>query len=140
MSLVVLDTNVLVAGFRSRDGASFQLLTMLVNGASFRPLISVPLVLEYEMVLKRIEGLPSSEAERFVDFICTIGERREIYYLWRPALRDPKDEMILEVAVEGRAEAIITHNLRDFEGVESQFGIRVMTPGMFLLELRREGS
>lgn len=73
-----------------------------------------------------------------VDYMCTIGDLREIYFLWRPFLRDPADEMVLEVAVEARAEAIVTHNLRNFAGVEERFGIRVMTPGSFLRELREE--
>jgi predicted nucleic acid-binding protein len=61
---------------------------------------------------------------------------REIYFLWRPFLRDPTDEMVLELGVEARAAAIVTHNIRDFWGVEERFGIRVVTPGAFLLELR----
>jgi predicted nucleic acid-binding protein len=75
-----------------------------------------------------------------VDFLCEVGEKREIYFLWRPFLRDPKDEMVLEVGVEAQADAIVTHNVRDFKGVEERFGIRIVTPGAFLLELEGEGK
>jgi predicted nucleic acid-binding protein len=75
-----------------------------------------------------------------VDVLCEAGEKREIYFLWRPLLRDPKDEMVLEVAVEAQADTIVTHNVRDFKGVEERSGIRIATPGAFLLELEREGE
>lgn len=139
MRRIVLDTNVLVAGLRSRRGASFQLLQRLEGETlAFQPCLSVPLVLEYESALRKLEEIKESHAEALVDYLCTIGDLREIYFLWRPFLRDPADEMVLEVAVEARAEAIVTHNLRDFAGVEGRFGIRVITPGSFLRELREE--
>ncbi len=135
MRLVVLDTNVLVAGTRSNERASFLVLKELARESRFRICVSVPLVLEYEMALKRTPGLGPGEAERLVDYLCDVGDKREIYFLWRPFLRDPKDEMVLEVAVEAGAEAIVTHNVRDFDGVVERFGIRVLRPGEFLLEL-----
>jgi putative PIN family toxin of toxin-antitoxin system len=138
MKLIVLDTNVLVAAARSREGASFLLLEELARKPRFRICVSVPLVLEYEMALKRTPGLGASEAEQIVDYLCEVGDKREIYFLWRPFLRDPKDEMVLEVAVEARAEAVVTHNVRDFDGVEERFGIRVIRPGEFLLDLEEE--
>ena len=138
MKLVVLDTNVLVAAMRSNEGASFLLLRELAWEPRFRVCISVPLVMEYEMALKRTTGLKAREADRIVDYLCEVGNKREIYFLWRPFLRDPKDEMVLEVAVEARAEAIVTHNVRDFGGVEERFGIRILRPGEFLLELEEE--
>lgn len=72
--------------------------------------------------------------------LCKVGRHREIYFLWRPFLRDPADEMVLEVAVEAGADAIVTHNGRDFEGVEKAFGIRVETPREFLMSLEEEGG
>jgi len=90
------------------------------------------------MALSRVPGLGRADAERLVDFLCGVGEKREIYFLWRPLLRDPKDEMVLEVAVEARADAIVTHNVRDFKAVEEHFGIRIVRPGAFLLELEGE--
>ena len=135
MKPIVLDTNVVVSGMRSREGASFRLLLELGGDFRFRMAVSVPLAMEYEMALKRVPGLGEADAEGLVDFLCEVGEKREIYFLWRPLLRDPKDEMVLEVAVEAQADAIVTHNVRDFKGVEERFGMRIVTPGAFLLEL-----
>lgn len=140
MRRVVLDTNVVVSGMRSREGASYRLLVELGADPRFRISISVPLAMEYEMALKRVRGLRLMDAERMVDSLCEVGEKREIYFLWRPFLRDPKDEMVLEVAVEAQADAIVTHNVRDFKGVEERFGIRIVTPGAFLLELEGEAK
>lgn len=106
--------------------------------ARFRPIVSVPLVLEYEMALAQIEDADQADVQRVLDFLCEVADRREIHFLWRPFLNDPKDEMVLEVAVGGRAHAIVTHNVRDFEGVEEQFGIEIMRPGEFLLHLEGE--
>lgn len=140
MITVVLDTNVLVAAARSRRGASFQVLSMLGPDAPFQPAVSVPLVLEYEMALKRSTTLSDEDAEVVVDYLCKVADRRRIHFLWRPVLRDPADEMVLEVAVEAQAEVIVTHNVRDFEDVEDRFGIRLLNPGAFpdWLEARRK--
>lgn len=135
MIRVVLDTNVLVSAFRSRRGASFQLLRAIADGA-FQPCLSVPLVLEYEATLRRVLGAEDPRIEPVLDYLCAVSELTEIYFLWRPALRDPGDEMVLEVAVGAGAKTIVTHNVRDFVGVESRFGVRVMSPGEFLTELR----
>lgn len=135
----VLDTNVIVAAMRSRDGASFQLLRALAEEEPlFRPCLSVPLVLEYESSLLRKGKVEAVQVEALLDYLCTIGNLREIYFLWRPFLRDPTDEMVLEVGVEAKADVIVTHNVRDFGGVEEKFGIRILRPGAFLLELRRK--
>jgi putative PIN family toxin of toxin-antitoxin system len=138
MIRVVLDTNVLVAGLWSRDGASFQILRYLEQGTGLRPCISVPLVLEYETALRRVIGADDWRIEPFLDYLCHVSERHEIYFLWRPFLRDPGDEMVLEVAVGAGAEVIVTHNLRDFSEVEAKFAIRVLTPGSLLQELENQ--
>ena len=140
MRRIILDTNVVVSEMRSKEGASYRLLIELGGDSRFRISVSVPLAMEYEMALKRVPGLRPADVETMVDFLCDVGEKREIYFLWRPLLRDPKDEMVLEVAVEAQADAIVTHNVRDFKGVEKRFGIRILTPGAFLLELEREGK
>ena len=136
-SLVVLDTNVLVAATRSRRGASFALVSR-VGGRAFRLAVSVPLVLEYEDALldhREESGLSESEIGSILDYICAVARRKEIFYLWRPTLRDPKDDMVLELAVAAEADAIVTHNTRDFVGA-SDFEVEVLTPVEFLQRLR----
>lgn len=136
MVQIVLDTNVLVAGLRSNRGASFKRLGLIGSSDAFQINLSVPLVLEYESVLhRRVEFRYASDVDRIVDYLCQVGNRREIYYLWRPFLRDPSDEMVLEVAVESGCEWIVTHNVRDFSGVKEQFGIGIATPREFLVEI-----
>lgn len=133
---MVLDSSVLVAGFRSRRGASFRLLELL-RGQRFEIALSVPLALEYEVVLvrhARTLGLKREEAEGLVDYLCGIAHRQEIHFLWRPALPDPLDEFVLELAVAAECEAIVTHNVRDFVGA-SRFRLRILTPAEFLAEL-----
>lgn len=130
---VVLDTNVLVAGLRSRRGASFEALS-LVNSERFGINLSVPLVLEYEDVLLRPEtGIPlSREAIADVlDYHCTVARHHRIFFLWRPYLRDPRDDLVLELAVKAGCRFIITFNQRDFVGSE-RFGIEALPPGEFL--------
>jgi len=129
--VVVLDTNVLVAAIRSRRGASFRVLERLGTDA-YEIVISVPLVLEYEDALLRRRGaLAAEQITDVVDYVCRVGRRQQIFYLWRPLLRDTKDDMIAEVAVAGRAEAVVTHNRKDFAGLK-RFGVRVVSPQEFL--------
>ena len=130
---IVLDTNVLIAGLRSRNGASFQVLS-LVGESAFELNVSVPLVLEYEEVAKRESralGLTHAEIDEVLDYLCAVATHREIYFLWRPVLRDAADDMVLEVAVDAGCDIVVTHNVRDFAGAE-RFGVRVLTPGEFL--------
>lgn len=133
---IVLDTNVLVAGLRSRRGASFRLLS-LVGSDRFHINLSVPLLLEYEDVLLRPGSeVPLSDAEiqDVLDFHCAVAQHHRIFFLWRPFLRDPHDDMVLEVAVTAGCRFIITFNERDFAGVE-RFGIRACPPAEFLREI-----
>ena len=130
---MLLDTNVLVAGLRSRKGAAFRLLSLVGKG-HFEICLSVPIVLEYEEVLLRqLEQLEFTEVDvqDLLDYFCSVGNHQEIYYLWRPYLRDAKDDSLLEAAVAGNCEAIITYNRRDFAGAE-RFGVEILTPGEFL--------
>ena len=138
MIRIVLDTNVLVAALKSRNGASFQVLQMVGADAPFQPSLSVPLVLEYEMALRRALGAEDKRIDPVLDYLCQVADLREIFFLWRPFLRDAGDEMVLEVAVGAQAAAIVTHNVRDFEGVEERFGVRIVTPAVFLTEVRRK--
>ncbi|MGB3420815.1 MAG: putative toxin-antitoxin system toxin component, PIN family [Dolichospermum sp.] len=130
---VVIDTNVIVAGFRSRRGSAFQLLSVIDTG-QFDFHLSVPLVLEYtDVLLRELPNLYLSheEVDDIIDFYCAVGVQHEIFFLWRPFLRDPKDDMVLELAVKARCEIIITYNTRDFAGVE-QFGLKLLEPSEFL--------
>jgi putative PIN family toxin of toxin-antitoxin system len=135
---IVIDTNVLVAGLRSRNGASFELLRRL-GSPDFLPVISPPLCLEYEDVLSRpglVPGFTPQDAADFVDYFVSVSEERRVYFLWRPWLQDSKDDMVLEVAVAGSAGHIVTHNTRDFVGAE-RLGISIVTPDQFLTLLRK---
>jgi putative PIN family toxin of toxin-antitoxin system len=130
---VVLDTSVVVAALRSRNGAAFKLVSLLESGR-FQIAISVPLLFEYEDVLSRFTDAGlflHEEIEAFLDYICTIAHRQDIFYLWRPNLPDPKDDLVLELAVAAGCEGIVTHNLRDFLGAE-RFGVRIYPPREFL--------
>jgi len=132
----VLDTNVLVAALRSNRGASFQLLSF-IGQSEFEINLSVPLVLEYEDVCKRdglINGLSSQDVDDMLDYLCTVGRRRRIFYLWRPFLRDPKDDMVFELAVEAECQTIVSFNRRDFAGIK-KFGLQIQTPREFLLQI-----
>lgn len=134
---IVLDTNILVAALRSRRGASFKLLSLVGRTDAFTPVLSVPLVLEYEEVLKRpgnAPGLNHADIDAILDYLCAVGQRRDIFFLWRPALKDPWDDMLLELAVEAGAPVIVTFNLRDFKGIE-RFGVRAIPPQAFLKEV-----
>ena len=138
---VVLDTNVLVAASRSRLGASFALLQALRQGR-YKALVSVPLMLEYEAVLKRPEQLEASGrsavmTDSFLDAFSLCIEPVHLHYLWRPQLRDPADEMVLETALNGRAAALVTLNGGDFS-VAANFRLPVLTPGAFLQFLQEE--
>ncbi|MBF0297012.1 MAG: putative toxin-antitoxin system toxin component, PIN family [Magnetococcales bacterium] len=134
---VALDTNVLVAGLRSNQGASFRLLQQ-VPLRRFHPQISVPLFLEYEAVLKRPDigiGLAPAEIDAILDIIAAFSNPVWLHYLWRPVLPDPADDMVLELAVASNAKAIVTFNIKDFSEV-ARFGVQVLTPRDFRLRLQ----
>jgi putative PIN family toxin of toxin-antitoxin system len=128
---LVLDTNVLVSALRSRRGASRQLLTGALT-LRYSLLISVPLMLEYEAVLTRPEHLKvanasASDVGEILSALAIVSERVRMSYLWRPVLRDPADEMVLETAVNGGANLLCTFNVRDFPAARD-FGIEVAVP------------
>jgi putative PIN family toxin of toxin-antitoxin system len=130
---VVLDTCVLVAAARSNRGASYALLARLPD-AGFQTVISVALFAEYRAVLLRPENLlqrTAPQAESFLDFLISTSHLQEVFYRWRPALQDADDDLILELAAAAGCRYIVTHNVRDFRGME-QWGIAAVTPGDFL--------
>lgn len=135
MYKVIIDTNVLFSALKSNKGASFKLLRLIGTG-KFELSLSVPLLLEYEDVLKRgsLKGLTETDIDDILNYICKVADKRDIYYLWRPFLKDPKDDMILELAFESGSNYIITYNLSDFSGID-KFGIQALTPKDFLLKI-----
>lgn len=138
---MVLDTNVVVAALRSPGGASAALVELALD-QTFVLLLSVPLVLEYEAVAsdtaqRTVSGLSEAEVRTVISALCSVCRPIELWFLWRPQLRDPADEMVLETAINGRAEALVTFNLRDFAIAAGQFAIDVITPQQALRRVRR---
>lgn len=130
---VVIDTNILYAGLYSSTGASYQLLSLVRSGQVI-PCISVTLAMEYEAVLSaRLQELDLTKEQLagFLGHFVSLSERVKVFYLWRPGLRDPGDDMVLETAVAARVDFIVTHNIKDFTGAD-RFGVRVVTPGWFV--------
>jgi putative PIN family toxin of toxin-antitoxin system len=130
---VVLDTNILVSGLRSKQGCAFQILSLVGTG-KFDIHLSVPLVLEYQDVLTREANHPylaAADVDRLIAFHCAVATRHRIFFLWRPYLSDPKDDMILELAVKAKCDSVVTYNTKDFVGIE-RFGIQAVRPVDFL--------
>ncbi len=130
---IIIDTNVLLSALYSRRGASFKLISLVGQGY-FDIVLSVLLFIEYKSIIKRNRSkikLSDEKINDILNYLCLVSQYHEIYYLWRPFLRDPKDDMILELAVTARCKYIVTYNIKDFKGVE-QFGIKVLSAKDFL--------
>ncbi len=130
---IVVDTNVFISSLKSKLGASYKLLFDTQRN-KFELNISPALLFEYECVAKRSSSnitLTNSEIDSILDMMCQWSHKCQIYFLWRPFLRDPKDDFVLELAIESESDFIITYNVRDFKGVE-KFGLKVITPKEFL--------
>ena len=136
----VLDTDVIIAGLRSPTGASRQLL-LLLHQEKYVALTSVSMMLEYEAVLKRPENLDASnlslqDATQFLDSMSGLITPVTSFFLWRPQLRDPADEHVLETAVNGGADALVTFNVRHFRSAAHRFSIDLLRPSDALQRLR----
>jgi len=130
---IVIDTNVFISAITNNTGASFYLF-QLIGKKRFEINISVPLILEYETVALRLlhqTNLDENDLSHILDYICLAANRHKIDYLWRPFLKDPKDDFVLELAVKSHSQFIITFNKKDFLGI-SRFGIEALTPWEFL--------
>ena len=136
-----MDTDVVVAAMRSPAGASAAILRSLRQGQATL-LLSVPLALEYESVCQKAghrlaAGLSERQVDTFVNAVIAMAEPVETHFLWRPQLRDANDEMVLEAAVNGRADALITFNVRDYGSVPSRFGVDLLLPREAIWRIRR---
>jgi putative PIN family toxin of toxin-antitoxin system len=141
MHRIVIDTSVVVSAFRSRTGASNLLLRQVAKGR-VRPLLSTAFFLEYEDVLLRAEqrlatGMSADDVQHALAALASAAEAVEVHFRWRPQLSDPADEMVLEAAVNGQADALVTHNIRDFQTAAKQFRLRIVTPQHYLQEIRQ---
>ncbi len=137
---VVLDTSVITAAFRSRNGASHAIL-LLVARRRLVPLLTAALLLEYEDVLKRPDhlraaGLTPDQIDQRLAALASAAEPVTVHFRWRPQLSDAGDELVLEAAVNGRADALATHNIRHFAAAAPRFGLRVIRPGDLLHEVQ----
>jgi predicted nucleic acid-binding protein len=137
---VVLDTNVLVAATRSRQGASFAIVSS-IPAHEFQPCLSVGLYAEWQEVLTRADNLPPGrtpeDALGFLRYLASQCHLQEVHFLWRPFLPDPDDDMVLELAFAAGCRHIITHNVRDYRGSE-QLGVTALSPRDFLNLIRKK--
>jgi putative PIN family toxin of toxin-antitoxin system len=135
---IILDTSVLVAAARSRNGASFQLLSMLPSH-DFEIALTVALYTEWQAVLTRPEHLPpgvtADAALAFLRYLASVAHLQDVHFLWRPFLRDPDDDMVLECAVASGSQFIVTHNVRDFRHAQ-ELKVQAIKPAEFLNLLR----
>lgn len=125
---IVIDTNVIVSALQSSRGASYKLL-MLLGKPTFEINISIPLILEYEAIAKRLIGqiaLTETDVDHVIDYVCKVANQHEIFFLWRPFLKDPNDDMVLELAVKAQCDFIVTYNQKDFKHID-RFGIEAIT-------------
>ncbi len=139
LTRIVIDTNVLVSGLRSKRGMSYRLLSFL-GGRLYRPIVTVPLVVEYEKSLcdpKTEVPFSTGDIGKYLNYFCSVSDCRKVHLLWRPFLRDQNDDMVLEAAVSGQCEYIVTFNMQDFKNIE-RFGIVAITPGDILKKKGKE--
>jgi putative PIN family toxin of toxin-antitoxin system len=135
MHRAVVDTNVLVSALRSGRGASFKLIGLL-GDTRWQPIVSVALILEYEEVAKREAhrlGIAEWVVDDVVDMFCRVGSQQAIRFRLRPALKDPDDEFLLELAAASQADFLVTYSIADFRGSE-EYGVRPVTPIEFFGE------
>ena len=135
--LIVIDTNVILSALQSNKGKSFELISKISEDI-FDFAISVPLILEYEAVLKGKLNrtiFSDSDIEDFINYLCKVGIKTKLFYLWRPYLKDPFDDHVLEVTIQSNARTIVTYNKKDFKEAE-KLGILILTPKEFLETLQ----
>lgn len=137
---IVLDTSIVVAGLRTRLGAGNAVLREVAQ-RRLVPLASPPLFLEYEDVLKRpehrlVHGLSLEAIDEFLAEFAALIEPVEVHFQWRPQTPDPNDEMVLETAINGSADALVTYNVTDFASAAKRFKISVLRPADLLKKVK----
>ena len=141
MFKIVVDSNVFFSALYSNSGASFAIVSYLPDAKQknlYTNCVSVPTILELEDILFRpqnrelLEPFSGEDLSRFIDDVVLMSQRVRLSYLWRPFLKDGGDDKILELAFNGNAKYIVTHNTKDFEGVKERFEIKIVTPKQFL--------
>lgn len=141
--LLTLDTNVILQALSSHNGASAKIVDDIFSG-NLELALSVPVFQEYEDVLSRPSlqkklGFSHKEALIFLNALLKTGKRQKIYYLWRPNLKDEKDNLFVELALASQSQFLITSNLRDFQQMELVLqGCQILTPAMFIQHWRVE--
>jgi putative PIN family toxin of toxin-antitoxin system len=142
MKRFVFDTDVVICAMRSPSGASAALLR-LVSENKIKIVVNVPLCIEYEAKCTEAEhvlasGITREQAFRFAWTLIDRSEKIKNYFMWRPLLRDPDDEMVLEAAINGRADAIVSFNHKDFGNVPASFNIALLKPAEALRSFYHE--
>lgn len=140
MLRIVMDTDVIIAAMRSPTGASAAILNA-ADAGQVQLLSSVAMILEYEAKCTlpghySAAGLSQQDADVFVDAVAALSEPIELHFFWRPQLHDPNDEMVLETAINGQADAIVTFNLRDYGRAPQRFGVEVLLPAQAIRRIR----
>jgi putative PIN family toxin of toxin-antitoxin system len=130
---IIFDTNIIISALKSSKGAANKLLSLIGEG-KYVSCISVPLIFEYEEVMHRcFPKMADGDVDSLLDFICQQSIKSPIYYLWRPILPDPKDDMVLEIAVASSVDFIVTYNVKDFLPAKT-FGIEIASPKDILIK------
>jgi len=134
--LITLDTNIIYQALKSTNGASFFILQQ-VRERKIQIALSVPLFDEYEDVLKRKKSLEDFELDvedidKFLRFVAYVGKPYKTYFLFRPNLKDEKDNMVVELAITSQSDYLVTSNTKDFKNSELKFDqLKIVTPSKF---------
>jgi putative PIN family toxin of toxin-antitoxin system len=130
---IVIDTNIVISALNSSRGAANKLLSIIGDG-KYISCISVPLIFEYEEVIRRcFPKMVDEDVDDLLNYICQQSIQSPIYYLWRPILKDPKDDMVLEIAVASSVDFIVTYNVKDFYPAKT-FGVEIASPKDILIK------
>lgn len=140
--LLTLDTNIFYQVLRSNCGASYYIFQQVRN-RKIQISLSVPVFNEYQEVLTRRKslkefGLEITDIEKFLRFIAYVGKTFEIYYLFRPNLKDESDNKFLELALTSQSDYLVTNNIKDFKNSELNFDqLQIITPANFTKKWRK---